>query len=283
MDCFIFSCNRAMQLQNLLTSIEKNAPNLFDQVTVLYNTRDERETLSAEFEKGYTLLKSRFPQVVYMKETDFRQNLLDYLATSKFQYTCMLVDDAIFYRLIPNDAKSKIINAFDDTPLVSFILGVGKNTVWSMTAGIDFSFPDRAVEKDSVYYYNWKNNAKKMSEFACSFMVVGNIFDTRMLYNYSNQLDFKRPNSYEGKLQGFIQQFFVDELPDHCACFEASSVLHSANNIVQTEHNWHIPPSEGSADNLNKLYLDGYTIQLDRLDFGQVNGLHKNIVLILQC
>lgn len=271
-ECVVFSCDRAMQLDNLLTSINKCCPNLFTKITILYNTTRH------EFELGYQVLFTRYPKLNIVKETDFKTNVLDILKNSICEYTCLIVDDAIFYTSLPVNAKDKIKTAFEHD-VVSFILGVGENTTWSMTANISFEFP-KIFSKilDMVYIYNWKNGVRKKSEFECPFMLVGNIYMTSMLYNYSKNLDFKQPNSYEIKLQMFVQQFYRDELPDNCGCFDKSVVLHSPNNCVQRE--WgggYINVND--ALELNKLYLNGYIIDYDSIEFGRVDGLHKSVNL----
>jgi hypothetical protein len=261
-----------MQLHNLLTSIERNCHNVFDQITVLYNTT------SAEFEEGYKLLYKNFPHIKLVKETNFKSNVLNLLKSSRHEYTCLLVDDAIFYRLVPKDAKNNIMDAFK-LGVTSFILGVGENTRWSMTANIAFEFPKIFEKYNDMYIYNWKQGVRKKSEFECPFMLVGNIYKTSTLYKYSKDLEFKQPNSYEIKLQMFVQQFYRDELSDECACFKNSVVLHSPNNCVQRE--WSSYASVSNPVELNRLYLNGYTIDYDGLEFKNVNGLHMNIELKL--
>ena len=267
MECFIFSRDRGMQLHNLLSSIPFS---LFDSITVLYSTSNN------DFEKGYKKVSKSFPKVKFIQETDFRQNVLDHLKNSQFEFTCLMVDDAIFYR--KNDAytKDKIIDTFNKFDIISFILGVGKNCTWSMTANKAFNFPEpHVVHNDAVYIYNWKTSARKSSEFECPFMVVGNVFKTSILYKYSSIVDFQKPNSYEIKLQMFIQQFYRNELPDLCACFEYSSIVHSPNNVVQTE--W--GQCNGDVAKLNNMYLQDVVIDLDNLNFENIHGLHANIEL----
>lgn len=275
-ECIIFSCDRAMQLENLLTSIKLCCNDLFDQITVLYNTTTE------EFELGYNLLKSRYQHVRFIKETNFKTNVLDILKNSIHRYTCLIVDDAIFYKKLPDNYKIKILHTFENN-IISFILGVGRNTIWSMTANISFNFPIKYKYNDyeDVYLYNWKNDVRKTSEFECPFMLVGNIYETNLLYKYSNDIEFKKPNSYEIKLQMFIQQFYRNVLPNMCACFKSSVVLHSPNNCVQKE--W-IGGYQNLNDpvELNKLYLNGYVIDYNVLKFHNVIGLHHNVDLLLK-
>src|SRR3990170_6252117 len=79
----IFSKNRACQLELLLHSL--NIP-----ATVLY-------THSPEFKAGYSQVKKMYTAVKFVRETDFRKQLID-LVTRGGKYVLFLVDDDVMIR-----------------------------------------------------------------------------------------------------------------------------------------------------------------------------------------
>ena len=73
-NALILSKDRACQLRLLFDSIKKYAPNLFNQITVIYIGSDD------EFRQGYDKLISQevLPNLVWQKEKDFVQDFIDF-------------------------------------------------------------------------------------------------------------------------------------------------------------------------------------------------------------
>ena len=87
----ILSKNRACQLRLLLESIKVNAPNLLDEIKIIYTSSDE------DFAKGYEKLKSEqiLPYITWEEEKDFVPDFLNALKTCKSEYISCIVEDCV--------------------------------------------------------------------------------------------------------------------------------------------------------------------------------------------
>lgn len=94
-DVLIFSKDRACQLDLLLRSVEKFAPDLNRSITVLY-----RASLMS-FDLGYDRLRDWEPRVTFRREGGFEEDVRAWLAHPGRQTISFLVDDDVFYAPVP--------------------------------------------------------------------------------------------------------------------------------------------------------------------------------------
>lgn len=89
-DCLIFSKDRPAQLDLLLRSIEKHAPNLYRSTTVLWTFSDTA--------KGYDICATENQTAIqWWCESDFEDCLREWLGRAG-EVVSFLVDDDVFYR-----------------------------------------------------------------------------------------------------------------------------------------------------------------------------------------
>ena len=115
----IFSKDRAMQLQATIESFilhcrDNNAANL----VVLFKASN------AVHKQQYDELKKKFPVVIFVEETDFRQQVLSVVERCK--YVLFLVDDNIFVK--PFSLRDVIAALDSEKNAIGFSLRLGKNT-----------------------------------------------------------------------------------------------------------------------------------------------------------
>lgn len=91
-DVLIFSKDRAAQLDLLLRSIERHAPDLYSTITVLCVAS------SVEYEHGYDACVEEHSGVMFLGQSDFEANVRDWLRTVTTHCCSFLVDDDVFYR-----------------------------------------------------------------------------------------------------------------------------------------------------------------------------------------
>jgi hypothetical protein len=103
----IFSKNRACQLELLLRSL--NLP-----ATVLY-------TFDPEFKAGYEKLIPMYPRVRFIKETNFKKDILNIIGKSK--YTLFLTDDDVVVAPF-SETFSEFIEFTKSPDVVSLSLGL---------------------------------------------------------------------------------------------------------------------------------------------------------------
>lgn len=269
----IFSKDRTMQMDLLIQSIYKNC-NMFDDILVLYNTS------SVNFQLGYEKLAAKWPEVRFVQETDFQQNTHDLIAHCKNDLICILSDDCIFYRNV-TDRKELIIHTMAERPEVfSFILGIGGDSRYSGTCGHYFTMPEFEELAGDILIYNWQT--ADVGEFRCPFMLAANIYRKNEYLECLSVVDYPNPSYLESNLQNYWQQ-------DHpypkayCAVFKEQSLVHSLNNRVQDWFcNLHGQEFFYDANMLNHDFYHGKVVDLDALDFSEVNGLHKEIKFIFK-
>jgi hypothetical protein len=261
----IFSKNRACQLHLLLESIEKNSKDLFDKIFVIYTYTDK------EYFDGYSKLIERFPNIDFIVEVNFFGDTMRIINMGSFEYTTFMVDDNVFYRELPIN-KEKIFNLFNDqnNPISCFSLRLGLNCNYSHPANLSYTIGNYETVGDFIKI----NISEQKVDFAYPLSVDGHIFKTNFIKSCLSSVGlFTNPNTLESKLQYLLNRI------DKNMCFLKESVLVGIpNNIVNNTHN----NRRGlkfyySEKELNDKYNNSETINLEILDFSNINGPHKEI------
>ena len=94
-DCLVFSKDRAAQLDLLLRSIRRHAPNLYQSLTVLYTGS------SADYLRGYQQCFAEHEEAKFILEHDFEAQTRKWLDLAG-PAVSFLVDDDVFYRDAPD-------------------------------------------------------------------------------------------------------------------------------------------------------------------------------------
>jgi hypothetical protein len=267
----IFSKDRAMQLHALLESIQLYASDVYTNISILYKYSND------EFKRGYELLQSRFPHYNFILETNFLENVKNYLTRVNTPLISFLVDDIILFKSI---STTNVIDFFNLPDTLSYIPGVGANTKMSLTADIIFEPPNFDTFND-ILLWNWKL-IDNIGEFSCPFMLTGNIYKTSAFFEYFNliKIRFYNPNSFEELLQCIVQKQYKSNLPNICGCDKFSTLVHSANNRVQNTHpNLHGLVFAFEPQALNTRYLNGDVVNIQNYDFQNIIGLHHELDL----
>jgi hypothetical protein len=172
----IFSKDRAMQLDLLLQSIERFAPSLFSQTIIQYNYDND------QFKAGYEKLKQKYPHIMYVEDSarqrtkenpTFKKDFEKVLALTTQPYLTIMVDDGFFYKDI-DQHKSEILTALADETVFAFLLGVGGDSSYSDILRYTYRQPQFEQIGLNTLKWNWKRADR--GEFACPFMLVGNIW-----------------------------------------------------------------------------------------------------------
>jgi hypothetical protein len=96
LDCLVFSKDRACQLDLLLRSIRRYAPNLYRSVTVLATYSDD------DYRRAYGRCKGEHGWASFWLEIDFEWDVRRWLDKAG-ELVSFLVDDDVFYRDAPKD------------------------------------------------------------------------------------------------------------------------------------------------------------------------------------
>lgn len=157
MNLIIFSKDRPLQLDCLIRSIKENC-NHFNRITVQYSTK---------FEESYNILKGRYNDVEFIKETTFKQTFIE---IPKDERVCIMVDDDVVYLKVDKEALK---------------YAVAHSDIFSLRLGDDI---------------------KKKVHFNYPSSLDGNIFMRDMIEKVYND-DFKNPNELEVKLMKHVRGY----------------------------------------------------------------------------
>lgn len=116
----IFSRNRAMQLEALLSTMQCYARGLNPIALCRYDTTD--------YQHAYEMVQFEHPEARLVYRTDLRTDLLREMRGVTTPLLSMFCDDDMFYRAMPEVA-------LPDGWFV-YALGMGENTTWCYTMGV---------------------------------------------------------------------------------------------------------------------------------------------------
>lgn len=248
MKAIVFSKDRPMQLDLLLTSLERNAPGLFD-VSVLWNSRS--------MEEGYAICASEHPKATFIAEDGLTYQVRSLL---KGRLVTFFTDDDVLYRPL----------SYIPPPLsgvICFSLRLGRNTTHCYPHGREQSVPEQS-------FWKWK---EAEGDFGYPMSLDGHVFRVQDLVPHLGH--FTTPNWLELMLMGSAEKIGRP----YMASFAESHLVGIPANRVQAE----MPNRNGethpySVQELNHRYLMGERIDLDALDFSDIRGAHQEIPLVFR-
>ncbi len=258
----VFSKDRAAQLKLFLDSVEKNANGVFS-LSVIYTYSNN------EFEQGYEKLIEQFPEIKWIREVEFRNQTLNAIENSLFDYTCFFTDDDIIYKKVEESEMVSKLEEDNDTFCFSMRLGLNTNKCYTMRCD-NVIMPD--YEDEKFIKWNWTVH---YMDFGYPLSVDGHIFRTKEIYKLSKKVMFQNPNTFEAALQ-----MFSNYPRKTMWSYKESRLVNSPSNVVQNV----FPNREGefhgiSPKELNDEFLSGKQISLNDIDFSNIVGCHQELDL----
>lgn len=269
----VFSFNRAIQLDTLLTSFVKYWVNPPYQMDVIYNTS------SPFFQKGYDLLMEKYKGnsgIRFYKESkecrpytakeimlsvgnvkrlllcpfirnpksNFRPLLIQLMEDSVAREIMFMTDDAMYIH--PVNLTNEVFDWIEQNPhhrQFSLRLGKGMNN-------------QPIAVRESTSYLEWNlKSMPHMTNWGYYFSVDAHIYSKQLILNYFKRYIFVNPNSLEGYIESRIRGKV-----EYGRSFKEAKVLSFPINMVQTvSKNEHLGVS---VEKLNRYYLDGYTLNI---------------------
>ena len=214
----VFSMDRPIQLFALLESYYlycgDPAP-----LYVLYKATNN------DFNDGYNEIVQRYKdkEIIFVKETSFRTNLISLLKSIQSEYMFFLVDDNIFKSHFSFSDYFQLPNYSD----YILSLRLGENLNYCYTRALKQDLPDfTKVGK----FYSWNMN-KGFADWKYAFSVDGHLYNTNEILGMSKLLSFKAPNSYEANMNVF--RFILRRKKG--LCYQKSVLINVCLNRVQDE------------------------------------------------
>jgi hypothetical protein len=232
----IFSKDRPLQLEALLESKEHFVEEKVSTY-IIYNACDPK------FEDAYRDVFKRFDgeiEGVWDDSAGFKSILLTVLNKVSTKRLFFLVDDIIFKKRV----SLQSFLSLDKSHIPS--LRLGKHLKRCYTLNIDQSLPSFQDQKE-LLSWSYKDGE---GDWAYPLSVDGHFFFTDEIKLMTETLDFKAPNSYEGKLQKFKRAY----QGSIGVCEPISSIVNIPCNKVQTENDNHA--GNLSADELLSYFWD---------------------------
>lgn len=270
----VFSFNRALQLDTLLSSIIKHWKSPSYNIDIVYNST------TVKFQDGYDKLRAKFraySNILFHKEsnvcpdkvnyllllnyfnflqwrdftvtrhpkTNFKSLVIDLMIKNKKKFIMFLTDDAMFVNDVAIDTKH--FEWMNNNPLhnqISLRVGVG----------LDDS---ESHYKNNGKFLSW-NFAKEKSStnWGYRFSVDAHIYDKKIIIKLLKRNIFVNPNTLEGPV---CCDAIRHGLLENGRGFVRPSLLSFPINMVQSvvENKTMGVPIEM----LNQYYLDGYTLR----------------------
>jgi FkbM family methyltransferase len=260
----IFSKDRAMQLDATLRSFFLHCKDS-DSVSlkVLYVTSNQ------SYEQQYEQLKDEFKSVEFIKETDFKKDLLSLLSSK--QYVLFLVDDNIFIRTF---CISDIRDSLDNNPdVLGFSLRLGKNTTYCYMLNVEQKLPSFSVLGGGILKYEW---IAADHDFGYPFEVSSSVYRVSDIYTLLAQADFSNPNTLELVVDGNKGYFRPNA--NQLLCYEHSVTFCNPVNVVQAL--WQNKAGERFAYSSKKLadmFSDGMRIDVEKYATITPNACHYEV------
>jgi hypothetical protein len=271
--CYIPSKDRPAQLHLLLRSLEKNASGLF-KPTVVYTASNQ------DFINGYE--KSIDGPVNYDIDIEWKyeyssgEQFYDFLNKNSGDLVCLFSDDCIFYR--PTNISEKSLRRyFKNEDLWTFTYRLGKNiSIRDYVINRPTSLPEINNEDDKLFMWDWsKGDFWDIMYFTVGF--DGYVYRADDLLSLSNQepLHLNRICFWE-KL---VCEKFNSNPPARklmAAPLQSNVFVQQINTTHEYGHRTN-NKFNISTEHLNKEWLSGKEINLDSLNFSNINCTHGEL------
>ncbi len=269
----IFSYNRALQLDTLLTSLFEHWKSIKICVDVLYNNSSE------DYEKAYKIVKKKFSYlpVKYHKEsiiadkvefslflkwdnvkrflkypflrhakTNFRSLLIKTIEESPYKHLMFLTDDAMFIKDV--NIPQQVFTWINERQIQrQFILRIGEG----------FNDQPKNIVRKENGFLKWNMyDAEYLSNWGYNFSVDAHIYNKDIILSFLKKIWLVNPSTFEGYMCHALRK---KKMMGEGMAFEYPSLLSFPINMVQT-----VSQNESlgvDCKQLNDYYLDGYTMK----------------------
>lgn len=288
----IFSKDRPLQLHSALASF---ALHVSDPASVQINVLCKAS--NASFRHGYALVDeelSKSLNINWIQESDFKEDLLNVIQESRStsrrqriwdrltlkqprlrcQHLLFLVDDNLF---VHHFCLKDVEDLLSTNPeAIGFSLRVGRNTTNCYSMQCDQPLPQFESIPPALSF-KW---SQQIGDFGYPIEVSSSVYRSADLISRLRRLPYQNPNRLEQALSA-TSGFFAKKFPS-LLCFEQSVAFCAPVNKVQSIFdNRSGEQEEYSSEALNKMFLEGYRLDVSSLNEFVPNAAHVEIKLPL--
>jgi hypothetical protein len=300
-----FSRDRAMQLDGTLRSFFLHCRDADEvRLFVIYKTTSDFHALQ------YAGLAREYSQVSFIKETDFRRNVMElliayatgqaagilrrvmirlgarlgrinnlWLDLDRPRYVLFLVDDNIFVR---DFRMREVHEALQTHPrALGFSLRLGTNTRYCYPLDKPETPPPFTRFENRIIEFDWVAQGDSGHSFAYPLEVSSSVYRINELLRLLNRLSFQNPNTLEGQMATRADMF--RRKSPYLLCYEQSVTFCNPVNRVQTVYaNRAAAMPQYSTERLAKMFEGGYRIEVEAYTGFVPNACHQEVELVLQ-
>lgn len=254
MNLICFSKDRPSQLLAFLNSAVLHTRGLFNSYNVLYLAT------SKPYEDGYNIVRKQHPYVNFVSQTIFKDDVLRLMG---HDYTCFAADDDIVYK----DIDKAYRQYMSDSSILTFSFRLGTNIKRCYPMNKDNSIKNYE-DLGNIIKWDW---TKEEMDFAYPLSTISHVFRTEQYKAMIEQVEFSNLNELEAGLQKFNQELAMTS--PYMVSYKTSKMFGVPANRVNTSNDnrngirFSYPTEE-----LNKLLLSGEYIDINRLNYSDVNS-----------
>jgi len=271
----VFSKNRPLQLDLCLNSMKKNLPECSHVIVIHKN--------SEEFASSHEILEREHSDVIFWKQgvSLFKDTLASTMSADT-DYVCYFTDDDIVFS--DEDTYYKHL----DNPQVACVsLRMGLNICKRSHGNETWEDTPAKYTRLSGGGIGWSKTSNIYGSYwSYSLSIDGHVFRKRDMVEMLDELCYlenRRPEKWKqtpNELEEALQRFWTTT-PNCIVSPTHSRVVNSPNNRVQESHNNVSGLSHNySAEYLLGKYMSGSRINLDYLDFSNIQCPHTEIDIL---
>lgn len=262
----VFSKDRAMQLDATLRSFHRRCKDAHVvSITVLYAVSGDSHA------RQYAELSKEYPEIRFLHESDFKQDLLSLVGSSPF--LLFLVDDNIFVKDFVVAEAANFLRQHSD--VLAFSLRLGRNTVYAYAYGKYQRLPEFTENGNRILTFDWTTSERDFN-YPCD--ISSSLYRSSDLAAILERIPCSNPNLLEGHLDANKYEF---KGQSRLACFIQSVTFCNPANKVQTvlPNNKSGMRKEYAADTLAEKFDQGLRIDVEAYASLVPKGCHQETKL----
>ena len=289
-EAVIFSKDRALQLQGTIASLVARCSDVHQaRVSVIYKTSSHWHAQA--YERLQQELKSSC-EIHWIKESAFKKDLVKtvlsdgcrsgwwgifarHSKSEKEAHLLFMVDDNLFVGDFRLETVVSVLAKFQNC--LGFSLRLGRNTTYCYSNQCAQPWPEFTNAVEGILRFRWPGEA---GDFGYPLEVSSSVYRAKDIEFMLRKLPYANPNRLEQGLS-VSSCLFARSKPD-LLCFEQSVAFCAPVNKVQSVLNNRAGnDSTNSVEELNRLFLDGFRIDFEKLRGFVPRGAHQELDLPL--
>lgn len=218
MKWLVFSKDRPYQLDAFIRTATENAGITPSDISVLYR-------YSENFASDLLKLREEHPEVNFIEQGDFRNDVLQWLDKHESSVVSFATDDALFTRTVPAKMIEEILTG--NPSITTFSLRMGLHLDHCYPTNSAQQIPDGMIQQG---VFVWSTSGAD-GDWGYPLSVDGHVFKRELVKEMFRAFDFKNPNSLESNWQVIRQHVS----PIAC-CLPKSCYFNVPLNRVQDDY-----------------------------------------------